>query len=215
MSILGSQQDSPMIPQNRRGRHPKHRMDWDAFPWDEYDRLIAEGLSESAIAWQVGIPQRTLNHARKRRERQGAPDITITDLVVEEIRLDPATASDRSHEILSSNSAPASHYIAPQPSTPQYDDRESRIAVLEAFMATLQRQPAYLPSTPAIALDRTEREWQKTGVELAADIRDALRDYAKAHGLQVREVLDQALRRYLNGHSRLVPIDLDAEGGER
>jgi hypothetical protein len=72
------------------------------------------------------------------------------------------------------------------PSTPQYqnlqqqvDHLQQQIDVLTAFMGTIQQQLAYHPnSTPRVAVD----------------VPDRLRAYAKAHGMQVREVIDLALR---------------------
>jgi hypothetical protein len=85
-------------------------------------------------------------------------------------------------------------------SAPRLNDLEARVSVLEAFITTLQRQPPQMVGTPNGALrSAPTTATKKRGFVIACDLSDALDAYAEASGLQVRDILDMALRRYLAG----------------
>jgi hypothetical protein len=84
------------------------------------------------------------------------------------------------------------------------DDIKSRLATLEAFMAAVQAQqrisalPAH-PNAPVhrIAPERTEPPtWVNRGTHLAADMVEAVKAYATEHRMEIREVIDLALRSF-------------------
>jgi hypothetical protein len=110
------------------------------------------------------------------------------------------------------------------PSTPaedvfvhRVDAHDQRLDVLEAFMREMQQQARVLqhasaPSTPQYT---TPREWKKSGAEFAVDVPEKLRAYAKAHGLQVREVIDMALREFLAAHDTSLSVPTSGDEGVR
>jgi hypothetical protein len=147
--------------------------------------LMAGGLSQSAAAKQLGLPQKTLWHAM----RMSAPAVHHSAPAPSPNRDDVTVRTDDPSPL----SAPEVH-----PSTLALAALESRLSVVEAFIATLQREPAYLPTNghgaPAVHHSApAPRRWQKTGAEFDATQRAQLQTYAKAHGLQVREVVYEAL----------------------
>jgi hypothetical protein len=74
-------------------------------------------------------------------------------------------------------------------------DLGTRLAVVEAFMLAQQR----LNASPAHsgALDRTEPPvWVNRGTHMAADMIEAVKTYAQQHRLEIRQVLDLALREF-------------------
>jgi hypothetical protein len=98
---------------------------------------------------------------------------------------------------------------SPQPhSAPRLNDLEARVSLLEAFIATLQRQLPQMVGTLNGALrSAPTTATKKRGFVIACDLSDALDAYAEASGLQLRDILDMALRRYL--------ADVVGEGGDR
>jgi hypothetical protein len=200
-----------------------HRKSREEFPIDEGKRLREQGYSYQEIAhtigWSYGQTYRKLKDLPTNGTR--ADDIpvdmngvSIDDIPVETVELTPTsngtpstpstpstpTSLERTIVIGEPVSAPPEY-----PSTPEHvelvqrvDAHDRRLDVLEAFMQDRLRQPAYPPkSTPSVPEYTTPREWKKSGVEYAVDIPDKLRAYAKAHGMQVREVVDLAIRRLL------------------
>jgi hypothetical protein len=88
-------------------------------------------------------------------------------------------------------SAPAYYHLQHQ-----VDQLQQQVDVLTAFMSTLQQHPTYdSRSTPRVPEYTAPQAWKKSGVEYAVDMPNQLRAYAKAHGMQVREVVGLALRR--------------------
>jgi hypothetical protein len=94
-------------------------------------------------------------------------------------------------------------------------DHESRIAVLEAYMSTLQRQ-VHLTSAPeritaSVHPNAPQRTgppvWVNRGTHLAQDMIEAINTYRHQHRLEVREVIDMALRQFFAAH--------DLTGGAR
>jgi hypothetical protein len=83
---------------------------------------------------------------------------------------------------------------------PRLNDLEARVSVLEAFIATLQRQPAQMIGAPNGALrSAPNTPTKKRGFVIACDLSDALDAYAERSELRVSDILDMALRRYLAG----------------
>ena len=82
-------------------------------------------------------------------------------------------------------------------------DHESRLAVLEAFVSTLQRQthltsaPERISASHPNAPQRTGPPvWVNRGTHLAQDMIEAINTYRHQHRLEVREVIDMALRQF-------------------
>jgi hypothetical protein len=92
--------------------------------------------------------------------------------------------------------------------SPRLDTLESRVDVLEAFIKTLQQQPTYLPGSPnglpavhpalpgGLPSSPSGSPTHKRGFVLADDLFDAIHTYAQAHHLQVKDVVDVALRTF-------------------
>jgi excisionase family DNA binding protein len=100
------------------------------------------------------------------------------------------------------------------PSTPGHDlllqrvdAHDQQLDVLEAFMKPVEQHPSYRKSsTPSTPEYTVPRKWKKSGTEFAVDMPDQLRAYPKAHGLQVREVIDQTLREFFAAHEAPLPV---------
>jgi hypothetical protein len=87
------------------------------------------------------------------------------------------------------------------------DAHDQRLDIIETFIPALQRQPAHLQrGTPRVPEYTELREWKKSGAEFAVEMPDKLRAYAKTHELQVREVIDMALRQFLAAHDAPLPV---------
>jgi hypothetical protein len=187
------------IPQKGHSRH--------AVDFDTVDRLYAEGHSYRKIAeilgsnyakvyrvHQAGHPDRKEQPVRRRHltpsngappsAPDSAPPVPIVwDATPERIEVmgEPMGAPDSAPE-----------------SAPRLRDLEARVSVLEAFIATMQRHPAHVIGAPKGALQSAPiPATKKRGFVIACDLSDALDRYADLSGLQVRDILDMALRRYL------------------
>jgi hypothetical protein len=157
--------------------------------WDAYDRLKAEGLSDREIERRWDIKHATFQRFKKRRGTPDAPDSV------------PTTALQRIETIGEAVNA------LERIDSAVLMDHESRIAVLEAFMSTLQHQ-AHLTSAPerisASHPNAPQRinppVWVNRGTHLAQDMIDAINTYRHQHRLEVREVIDMALRQFFAAH---------------
>jgi hypothetical protein len=162
--------------------------------WKHYDHCHAKGISDTAFAESIGLSQPAFSHRKKKRHLEelnpsangappsapeSAPLVPIGDTMPERLEVvgEPMGAPDSAPE-----------------SAPRLHDLEARVSVLEAFIATMQRQSGALGgalrSAPTLAT-------KKRGFVIACDLSDALDHYAEMSGLQVRDILDMALRRYL------------------
>jgi hypothetical protein len=77
-----------------------------------------------------------------------------------------------------------------------------RVEVLETFIAKLHQPAAYLPGSPN---GSPGSPTHKRGFVMADDLFQAIHTYASAHHLQVKDVLDLALRRFFAQVGREVP----------
>jgi hypothetical protein len=175
--------------------------------WAQYDQLNAtEHLPIRPAAKRLQISYSRLQRALK--ARHDACSNGTAPSVLPEYQSTP-TALERTIV----KGEPVST-LPEYPSVPAYyhlqhqvDHLQSQVDVLTAFMATMQQHPAYHPSVPARVPEYTApREWKKSGAEFAVDMPDQLRAYAKAHGMQVREVIDLALREFLAAHEAPLPV---------
>jgi hypothetical protein len=88
------------------------------------------------------------------------------------------------------------------------DEIKTRVSVLEAFIATLQQQPPYFPGSPggsptvhptvhpSLPSGSPSSPTHKRGFVMADDLFEAIHTYASSHHLQVKDVVDTALRRF-------------------
>ena len=160
----------------------------------EVYRLIDAGHSQGAVSRQLGCTQSYISRVLKARRNNGnLPAI-------------PAAHSDAPERI----SALPVHYDASE-----LEDVKSRLDTLEAFMSAMQAQqrisalPAH-PNAPVhrIAPDRTEPPtWVNRGTHLAADMVEAIKAYATEHRMEIREVIDLALRNFFAGVGEEVHAD--------
>ena len=176
---------SSLSPSPGNSQPNQHPIDWPA-----YDRLKAEGLSDREIERRWDIPHATFQRLKKRRR-----PLDATESV-------PTTALQQIETIGEAVSA------LERIDSAVLMDHESRIAVLEAYMSTLQRQ-VHLASAPErisasvhrIAPERTEPPvWVNRGTHLAQDMIEAINTYRHQHRLEVREVIDMALRQFFAAH---------------
>jgi hypothetical protein len=174
-----------------------------------YDRaeifaLIDSGLSQGAVSRQLGCNQGYISKLLKARRLEavsnGHPDDPPTALQPVEVVGEPV------------NVAPVHSDASERISTLEridsalLRDHDSRIAVLEAFMATIQ-QSAHHSAPERIsasahpnALQRTEPiAWVNRGTHIAADMIERVKAYATQHRLEMREVIDLALRQFFAG----------------
>jgi hypothetical protein len=70
------------------------------------------------------------------------------------------------------------------------DNLKTRVEILETFIARLHQPSTYLPGSPSGS------PTHKRGFVMADDLFQAIHTYATAHHLQVKDVLDLALRRF-------------------
>jgi hypothetical protein len=185
------------IPQKPHQRKP----DLTPEQWAQYDRLKddPQHYSSRAIVKMMDLP-----YARAWRAVQARLPVPLNG-TAPSVPASTPTALERTIV----KGEPVST-LPEYPSTPAYyhlqhqvDALQQQVEVLTAFMATIQQHPTYDPrSTPSIPEYSTPRAWKKSGVEYAADMPDQLGAYAKAHGMQVREVVDLALRRLFAAEGR-------------
>jgi hypothetical protein len=80
--------------------------------------------------------------------------------------------------------------------SPRLDDLEQRLSVVEVFIATPQRQPLPLNGSPHGSLPVNHSPTHKRGFVLADDLFHSIHAYAKTEQIQVKQVLDLALREF-------------------
>ena len=83
-----------------------------------------------------------------------------------------------------------------EPGSPRLDDIEQRLSVVEVFTATLQRQPLPLNGSPHGSPPVNRSPTHKRGFVLADDLFHAIHAFAKTEQIQVKQVLDLALREF-------------------
>jgi hypothetical protein len=158
--------------------------------------------TDADFAKSIGMEPRNFNNYKKTRWRD---EPTITDVPVETVDLAPTSNGNLP-------AIPPAHSDAPERisalpvhyDASELEDVKSRLATLEAFMAAMQAQqrisalPAH-PNAPVhrIAPERTEPPtWVNRGTHLAADMVEAVKAYAAEHRMEIREVIDLALRSF-------------------
>jgi hypothetical protein len=136
--------------------------------------LSDSGLSQPAVSRAVGChPSHVSKLLRKRREAvsNGHP-------------ADPPAHSDTSERIIGI-----------------WETLDTRVQVLEAFMAA--QQSAQRTLSASAHADVSERidppEWVNRGTHFAADMIPLIKGYAAQHRLEMREVIDLALRQFFAG----------------
>jgi hypothetical protein len=167
--------------------------------FETVDRLHAEGHSYRKIAARLNTNYQAVWRAHHGGPGNGVPSTPGT-----------LTALERTVVMGEPVSAPPEYPSAPVHDVlvQRVDTHDQRLDVLEAFMRAMEQHPMYrqgisAPSTPEYT---APRERKKSGAEFAVDMPDKLRAYAKAHGLQVREVIDMALREFLASHDMPLPV---------
>jgi hypothetical protein len=82
------------------------------------------------------------------------------------------------------------------PGAPRLDAIEGRLSVVEAFIATIQRQPPPVNGTPNGKPECTI----KRGFVVSLDLSQKIDAFAQTHRMQIKDVLDGALREYFGRH---------------
>jgi len=189
-----------------------HRTSKEEFPLTEAQRLRQQGKSYHDIANAIGW-----SFAQVRRKLQAVPingDTTAHPNALERIdeTLDQHDARLQDVSTVALAIPTPAHPSASQRISAlpvHYDasavnDLQARVSTLEAFMAVVQAQqrlsalPAHQSaSAHPSASQRTEPPvWVNRGTHLAADMVDAVKAYAVEHRLEIREVIDLALRTF-------------------
>jgi hypothetical protein len=195
MVLIPHAKESTIMSIPEKSRQAKS--DLTAAQWAPYDQLQAtEHLSIRPAAKRMHISFSRLQRALKARH-----DASANGTAPSVPARVPSTPTALESTIVTGEpvstlpeypSAPAYYHLQHQ-----VDALQSQVDVLSAFMATIQQHPTYRAQCTASVPEYTApREWKKSGAEFAVDMPDQLRAYAKAHGRQVREVLDLALRRF-------------------
>jgi hypothetical protein len=165
---------------------PRRQIDWKRF-----DAHKASGGSDAAFANAIGMDPRNFHQYKKTRHKD---EPTLVDVTLDTIDLKTPSSTLPVHPS-TPNGTPASAGTLVHPSTPAWQDHETRLQVLEAFIASLQAEQ-YTSTPPVHRSVPAMREWKKTGATVAADMLDAIDAYAAQHRLEKREVLDLALRTF-------------------
>jgi hypothetical protein len=161
---------------------------------NHYDRLKGEGKSRREMCRELQVSYGALTRwiERNRPLSNGEPESLPISA--------PATTLQKVEVI--------GEPVGEPQSTPQLSDLDSRvralegadlsarIGVLEAFFAAVQQQPALISGSlnglPVVHQQPT----RKRGFVIACDLSDAIDAYASANHMQVKDVLDLALRRF-------------------
>ena len=85
------------------------------------------------------------------------------------------------------------------------DNLKTRVEILETFIARLHQPSTYLPGSPS---GSPGSPTHKRGFVMADDLFQAIHTYATAHHLQVKDVLDLALRRFFSQVGQEVDADV-------
>jgi hypothetical protein len=177
-----------------RKRHRKQRPSH-TYDWAEYDRLTAEGLSERAVAHRWNMPQRTLNNARKRRERESALDSAEPSADLPPVQ--SASISDIRV------TTPAAEQCSPI----DLQAIEARLSVVEAFVVTMQRQVRHsaVPSAVQTRNNPEDAKAERWNLWLPRGLKRRIDTQAKATGISPSRIVQRLLMAALNG-------SLQAEG---
>jgi hypothetical protein len=172
--------------------------DW-PFYKSEYD---TGRMSQGAIAKELSITQSAVSKHFKQMDREaakGSPDSEPGEpdeapLPIEAVHSgspgSPTTALQPMEYHGEPGSPAGSLDIARQT---DLDNLKMRVEVLETFIARLHQPAAYLPGSPN---GSPGSPTHKRGFVMADDLFEAIHTYATAHHLQVKDVLDLALRRF-------------------
>jgi Homeodomain-like domain len=179
----------------------------------EIYRLIDTGLSQGAVSRQTGISQPTISRwLKERRDAAGAPEQTngLPAVYQGERGVTPDGIPDSIPGIpVSPNSLPEAQWR---------EAIESRLDVIESFIAAAQQRAHGIPvipesipvtpesipvtpeSIPGIPLTTgTPPPTKKHSFVIAVDLLDQINAYADTHHLEIKTVLDLALRRFFAG----------------
>ena len=172
--------------------------------WSYYKAEYKAGrLSQGAIAKELDITQSAVSKQFKRMDKAadggappsepGAPDKETQAIETVHSGLpsgEPTTALQRLDYIGEPDGSPGLPDIARQT---DLDNLKTRVEVLETFIAKLHQPGAYLSGSPN---GLPGSPTHKRGFVMADDLFEAIHTYATAHHLQVKDVVDLALRRF-------------------
>jgi hypothetical protein len=173
--------------------------DWPYYK-SEYD---AGRMSQGAIAKELSITQSAVSKRFKAMDKaaaNGSPDSgpgapnelpTPLETVHPSSPEGSPTAALQPMEYMGEPGSPTGSLdIARQT---DLDNLKTRVEILETFIARLHQPSTYLPGSPS---GSPGSPTHKRGFVMADDLFQAIHTYATAHHLQVKDVLDLALRRF-------------------
>ena len=162
--------------------------------------LIDDGRSQGEVSRLTGVPQPTISRWVKEQRLHGLPQSEPGapdehPQAVESVHSgaphgSPITTLQRVDYLGEPSGAPGLPDIARQT---DLDDLKTRVEVLETFLAKLHQPSTYLPGSPN---GSPGAPTHKRGFVMADDLFEAIHTYATAHHLQVKGVVDLALRRF-------------------
>jgi hypothetical protein len=82
----------------------------------------------------------------------------------------------------------------------ELDALKERVSTLEASLEAIKTQPAFLSGLPAQLTDGAPPPTTKRGFVITCELSEAIDRFAAQHRLQIRSVLDQALREFFAHH---------------
>jgi hypothetical protein len=169
-----------------------------AIDWQQYDQLKAQGLSERAIARELGIPWTTFYRETKKRESLPAHEPTAVHRGTPTRQQrhtrahlgTPVTHPTRVH-----HGTPAEQPTQAHPGTPMPDELAGRLLSLlpdlEAMVAR-ERDRQRLLSTPI----GTPRHTMKKTYVVDTLYVDLIERYARHEGLELKDVVNLALQEF-------------------
>jgi hypothetical protein len=167
-----------------------------AFDLAEAQRLYGELKSYRKAAAALGSNYAAVYRALNATSTNGHPSASE--------RIDSAPTLPQRVEVVGEpvSDAPAHQRASERIDHALLKDHDSRIAVLEAFMAA-QQQRAHAADVPQRISASAQRidppVWVNRGTHLAADMIERVKTYAHEHRLEMREVIDLALRTFFAG----------------
>jgi hypothetical protein len=154
--------------------------------------LLNVGNSQGQVSKLTGVPQPTISRWVKAQRFHSEPSAPTGE---PDTGPQPAATVHSSEPSGEPRTAMQCVELMGEPGEPDIarqtdlDNVKARVEALEVFIARLDQPATYLPGSPSAPT-------HKRGFVMADDLFEAIHTYTRAHHLQVKGVLDLALRRF-------------------